>query len=261
MSSMLCLFLLKSYNNKKRMTQIAEVESQLANYHICPICMNPIEVEKYEEHRKTHGKTDDKTDISKLKLILDGSENSWKKKADKNPITLFFEIARRVFSETEKVDTSSWNYVFDNEIPNSMTFVPIVPTPCPPVMYHPRFVIKDKEKFEQLIEKYKGTEEEKILKAMVSTTPTTVVVCGREWGRLSLQWISEGKSSSDIMMLTVYFFLHEMYHIVGLGEKDSTTKASIAMYRIFGRNVGIPEHEIDRWKYEEKQKGQKGDSN
>ena len=128
-------------------------------------------------------------------------------------------------------------------------------------MYHPRFVIKDKEKFGELIEKYKGTEEEQMLKAMVSTSPTTVVVCGREWGRLSLQWISEGKSSSDIMMLTVYFFLHEMYHIVGFGEKDSTTKASIAMYRVFRQNVGIPEHEIDRWKYEEKQKKQKGDSN
>jgi hypothetical protein len=222
--------------------------------------MNPIEVEKYEEHRKTHGKANNKTDTSKLKQILDESQKSWKKKNDNSPMSLFFEMARRILSETEKVDTSSWDYIFDNDVPNSMTFVPSVPSPYPPVMYHPRFKIKDKEKFEQLIRKYKGTEKEQLLKAMVSTNITTVVVCGKEWGRLALQWKSEGKSSSDIMMLSVYFFLHEMYHILGFGEKDSTTKASVAMYRIFGQNVSIPEHEIDRWKYEEKLKKEEVDS-
>lgn len=226
----------------------------MANYHICPVCKEPIQVEKYEEHHKTHGKANDETDTSKLKQILDESGKSWKKRNDNNPISLFFEIARRVISEIEKVDTSSWDYVLGKDVPASMTFKPSVPSPFPPVMFHPRFVIKDKKKFEELIEKYKGTEKEHQLKALVSTTPTTVIVCGKEWSRLSFQWKSEGKSSSDIMMLTVYFFLHEMYHILGFGEKDSTTKASIAIYRIFGQNVGIPEHEIERWRYEEKQK-------
>jgi hypothetical protein len=232
----------------------------MANYFICPTCMKPIEVEKYEEHSKTHGKRNDKTDTSKLKQILDESRKSLEDKKDSNPISLFFEIARRIISEIEHVNTSSWDYMFDNDVPNSMTIVPSVPSPYPPIMYHPRFVIKDKEKFEQLVEECKGTEDEQLLKAMVSTNPTTVVVCGKKWGRQSLQWKSEGKSSADIMMLTVYFFLHEMYHILGFGEKDSTTKASVAMYRIFGQNVGIPEHEIDRWKYEEELKKREADS-
>ena len=232
----------------------------MASYYICPVCTEPIEVEKYAEHRKKHGKTSDDADSSIVKQILDESEKSLKKKNDNNPISLFFEIARRIFSEIAHVDTSSWDYMFDNDVPDSMTIVPSVPSPYPPIMYHPRFVIKDKEKFEQLVEECKGTEDEQLLKAMVSTNPTTVVVCGKEWGRQSLQWKSEGKSFADIMMLTVYFFLHEMYHILGFGEKDSTTKASIAMYRLFGQHVGIPEHEIERWRLEEKQKRQNADS-
>lgn len=233
----------------------------MVNYYMCPICMNPIEVEKYEEHHKTHGKTNDKTDTSKLKQILDESEKSWKRKNDNNPISLFFEISRRVLSEIEKVDTSTWTYVFDDDIPNIMSSVqPSVPSPYPPIMCHIRFKIKDKVKFEQLLKKTKGTEDEQLLKEMVSTNMPVVVVHKKEWSRLALQWKSEGKSSSDVMMLNVYFFLHEMYHILGFGEKDSTTKASIAMYKIFGQNVGIPEHEIERWRLEEKQKRQNAES-
>lgn len=232
----------------------------MASYYICPVCMEPIEVEKYGEHRKMHGKTDDKTDSSKLKQILDESEKSWKKKSN-NSISLFFEIARRVLSEIEKVDTSTWSYVFDNDVPHLMSDVqPSVPSPYAPVMCHIRFKIKDKLKFKQLLKKYKGTEEERLLKEMVSTNMPVVVVYRKEWSRLVFQWKSEDKSSSDIMMLTVYFFLHEMYHILGFGEKDSTTKASVAMYRVFGQNVGIPEHEIERWKYEEKLKKEETES-
>jgi len=224
----------------------------MANYHICPICKEPIEVEKYTAHIKTHGEVKDKTDSTKLKQILDDSERVSKKKKAR-AMALCFEIARRIFSEVEKVDTSSWDYVFDYEIPNIMADVRVrVPSPYPPVMCHIKFRVKDKVKFDKLIKKYKGTGQEAILKEMVSTNIPIVVVHGKEWSRLYFQWKSEGKSSSDILMLTVFFFLHEMYHIMSFGEKDSTTKASIAMYQIFGTNVGIPEHEIKRWKYEEK---------
>jgi len=232
---------------------------EMANYHICPICREPIEVEKYTAHIKTHGEVKNETDSTKLKQILDDAEKAFSKKKKANAITLFFEIARRVFSEVEKVDTSSWDYVFDYEIPNIMADIHVsVPSPYPPVMCHIKFRIKDKGKFDELIKKYGGTKQEAMLKEMVSTNKPIVVVHEKEWSRLYFQWKSEGKSFSDILMLTVYFFLHEMYHIIGFGEKDSTTKACIAMFQIFGTNVGIPEHEIERSKYEEKlKKGKK----
>jgi hypothetical protein len=88
---------------------------------------------------------------------------------------------------------------------------------------------------------------------MVSISIPTVVVYGKEWADYAFNG-DEGKSSTDILMLTVFFFLHEMYHIIGFGEKDSTTKAAVAMYQIFEQNVGIPEHEVQRWKYEEELK-------
>lgn len=227
----------------------------MPNYFICPFCMNPIEVEKYEEHRKTHGEPDYKTDISKLKQILEESSKSCKARNDNSPISLFFEIAKRVLSEIEKTDTSTWAYLFDDDIPEIMQNVqPAVPSPYPPIMCHIKFKVKDKAKFEQLLKKHKGTEVEQALKKMVSTNMPLVVVYKREWARHVLEMNAEGKPSTDIMMLDVYFFLHEMYHILAFGEKDSTTKASIAMYKIFGQKVGIPEHEIDRWKYEEKLK-------
>lgn len=234
----------------------------MTNYYICPICTNPIEVEKYEEHRKTHGKTNDETDTSKLKQILDESKKSWKKINDNNPISLFFEIARRVISEIEKVDTSSWRYVFDYEIPNLMTTIePRVPSPYPPIMCHIYEIkVKDKETLEQLIKEHRITKKEQMVLTMVLTNKPIIVVYGREWSGQCLQWKSEGKSSTDTMMLTAYFFVHEMYHILGFGEKDSTIKGSMAMYRIFGQNLGIPEHEIERWKYEEKLKKQETES-
>jgi hypothetical protein len=224
----------------------------MANYCICPVCTEPIEVEKYEAHRKTHREPDYETDTSKLKQILDESKNSCKKKNDNSPISLFFVIAKRVLSEIEKIDTSGWTYLFDNNIPEIMQNVqPGVPSPYPPIMCHIKFKVKDKAKFEQLLKKHRGTEVEQVLKSMVSTNMPLVVVYKREWARHVLEMKAEGKPSTDIMILDVYFFLHEMYHILGFGEKDSTTKASIAMYKIFGQKVGIPEHEIDRWKYEE----------
>lgn len=227
----------------------------MANYNICPICKKPIEVEKYEAHRKTHGKTHDETDLTKLKQILEESEKAWKKKNDNNSISLYFEVARRVIFEIEKTDTSSWDYVLDKDIPHLVSnLTSSVPSPYPPIMCHITYKIKDKEKFDQLAEEYEGTKEGQLLREMVSTTIPVVVVFGKEWSRQCLQWQSEGRQSADIMMLNVYFFVHEMYHILGLGEKDSTIKGALAMYRIFGQNLVIPAYEIERWKYEEKLK-------
>lgn len=225
----------------------------MANYYICPVCTEPIEVENYAEHFEKHGKKEKYRDSRILERILEDAEKSWKLKGNNNVLSLHFEISRRILSEVEKIDTSSWVYLFDYDIPHIMSNVqPSVPSPYPPVMCHIRFKIKDKEKFEQLLAKHEEvTEEMQLLKEIVSTNMPVVVVYGKEWSRLVLQWKSEGKPSSDFMMLTVYFFLHEMYHILGFGEKNSTTKASVAMYRIFGQMVGIPEHEIERWKYEE----------
>jgi hypothetical protein len=88
----------------------------MVNYHICPVCREPIEVEKFREHFKKHGTKKDKADSTRLKQILDDSGKSWDRKTG-NPISLFFEIAGRVFSQVEKIDTSSWNYIFDYEVP------------------------------------------------------------------------------------------------------------------------------------------------
>lgn len=230
----------------------------MPNYHVCPTCKEAIDVEKYDDHIKTHGKIKDKTNLKTLKRTLDDAEKSWKQKGDENPVTLFFEIAKRIFSKIEKVDTSSWDYVFDTDVPDLISDMKIVvPSPHPPVMCHIKFAIKDKAKFEELIEKYKGTEKEQMLKEMVSTSIPTVVVFRKELGRLFLQWSSEGKSSSNTMITTVFFFLHEMYHIIGFGEKDSSVKASIAIHQFFGMLVVIPEHEIQRWKLEEELKKKK----
>ena len=238
----------------------SEVRKKNSSYHICPICKRPIEAKRYQKHQKTHGKnkTRSKVDLTKLNRILDGANRAYEKKKG-NALFLFFDIARKAFSEVENIDTSLWNYVFDHEYPKLVAQARMrVPSPHPPMMCHIKFEIKDKKVFDKLCEKYKGTEKEAMLKAMVSQNIPTIVVYGKNWANQVLQWKSEGMTSTDIEMLTVFFFLHEMYHIMGFGEKDATTKASVIMNEVFGQNIGIPEHEIERWKYEEKlRKGKK----
>jgi len=224
-------------------------------HHICPICREPIEAQKYREHLKAHGKRRPiSADLTKLERILNDVKKAFENRKG-NALFLSFEMARRAFTETEKVDTSLWNHCFDYEIPEITSQVHVrVPSKYPPIMCHIKFKVKDKKLFDELCKKYQGTEKETILKEMVSHNIPVIVVFRKNWANQVLQWKSEGMSSADIEMLTVYFFLHEMYHVLGFGEKDSTIKASMIMSQIFGQTVGIPEHEIERWKYEEKLK-------
>jgi len=233
----------------------------MANYHICPVCKEPIKVENYTEHFEKHGKKEEDTDLAIIKRILDEAKESWKLKGNNNVVSLYFEIAKRVFSEVEKIDTSTYNYVFDSEYPDLMSIAKVeVPSPHPAIMCAPKFRIKDKALFEKLLRKYRGTPKEQMLKDMVSKRIPTVVVFGKELTKQFIEWKSKGMTASDITIMTVYFFLHEMYHIEGFGEKDSSVKASIAVQKIFGQRVSIPEHEIERWKFEEKQRKQESEN-
>ena len=227
----------------------------MANYYICPVCKEPINVKSYSEHFEKHDEKKEKTDLILLQNILDDAKKSCTLKGNNNVISLFFEVARRVFSEVEKTDTTTYNYVLDSEYPDLMPKAKVeVPSPHPPIMCVFRYKIKDKALFEKVLRKYEGTSKEQILKDMVSKRTPTIMVFQKELAREFIEWKSKGMTSSDILMLTVFFFLHEMYHIIGFGERDSDVKASIAVQKIFGQMVSIPEHEIDRWKYEEEHK-------
>jgi len=222
-------------------------------YYICEICEKPIKANVYDKHLEEHPEKEisAKVDLEKLKRILNEAKEAYERKG-RNALSLFFEMARRAFAETEKVDTSSWSYIFDYEIPEMISQVRVrVPSKYPPIMCHIKFRVKDKKLFDDLCKKYRGTEKETVLKAMVTMNIPVVVVYGKNWGKQVLEWKAEGLSSTSIQMLTVYFFLHEMYHILGFGEKDASTKASKIMSRIFGQRILIPEHEIERWRYEE----------
>jgi DNA polymerase III delta prime subunit len=230
----------------------------MANYRICPICSEPIKAKKYREHLKTHGKRKTSSaNLAKLKRILNSAKKAFEKKKG-NALFLSFEMARRAFSEVEKVDTSSWDYVFDYQVPNVLSKArTTVPTAYPPTMCHLRYEVKDKQLFEEFCRKNPESREEAIIKEMMLHNKPIIVVYRKNWANLVLQWKSEGMSSTDVEMLTVYFFLHEMYHILGFGEKDATIKACIIMSEIFAHPIGIPEHEIKRWEYEEKLKKRK----
>jgi hypothetical protein len=225
-------------------------------YYICEICEKPVKATLYDKHLEEHGerRITSKVDLGKLERILNEAKEAYERKG-RNALFLFFEIARRAFAETEKVDTSSWSYIFDYEIPEIISQVRVrVPSKYPPIMCHIKFKVKDKRLFDKLCKKYKGTEKETILKTMVTKNIPVIVVHGKNWGKQVLEWKAEGLSSADIQMLTVFFFLHEMYHILGFGEKDATTKASKIMSQMFGQRMLIPEHEIERWRFEEKLK-------
>jgi len=233
----------------------------MTNYYICPVCKEPIKVESYAEHFGKHGKKEEKTDLTLLQSILDDANKFCTLKGNNNVVSLCFEIARRVFSEVEKTDTTTYNYVLDSEYPDLMSTAKVgVPSPYPPIMCTFKYRIKDKLLFEKLLRKYEGTPKGQMLKDMVSKHTPTVMVFQKELAKQFIEWKSKGMTASDITIMTVYFFLHEMYHILGFGEKDSSTKASLAIYEVFHQNIGFPEHEIERWKYEEERKKEESES-
>jgi hypothetical protein len=218
-------------------------------YYLCEFCDQPIKVHKFSKHyEKVHpNKTSKKVDLEHLKRVLNESKDSDPTKG-KDPISLFFEIAKRVYSDVEKTDTSTYSFTYDYEVKEFIAQAkPTTQTPYPPIMMHPKWTVKDQKIYEQLLGKYKGTEKEMILRSMINGVPV-VIVCKDNYRQYLLERLKEGKTKGDIMLLTVFFFLHEMYHIRGYGERDADTKAANAMLEVFGQRVAIPDYEIERWK-------------
>lgn len=114
-------------------------------------------------------------------------------------------------------------------------------------MLHLKGVVKNQKLYHQWLKKHKGTKEEKTLKAMIKGIPV-VIVCKENYDNLVLEWRRGGKTVSDMMILTVFFYLHEMYHINGYGERDADVKAANSILEIFGNRIAIPDYEIERWR-------------
>jgi len=192
-----------------------------------------------------------RVDIARLKRILDESKNSDPTEG-KDPVSLFFEVAKRVYSEVEKTDTSNYSFIYDDEMKEfAESATPTTRSSHPPIMIHPRWVVRNQKMYDQLLKKYKGTEKETILRAMIRGVPV-VIVCKDNYRNYLSGWLKEGRKASEVMLLTVFFFLHEMYHINGYGERDADVKGANATLEVFGQRVGIPDYEIERWtQYEE----------
>ena len=217
-------------------------------YYICEFCNRPIKIHKFKRHRKkVHpNETSKKCDLERLKKILNESKNSDLSEGH-DPLSLWFELAKRVFSEIEGIDTSDYTYVYDYQVKKLLErAIHTTHAPYPPTMMHLKAVVKDQKIYNQLLKKYKGTKKEKTLKAMIKGIPV-VIVCKENYANLVLEWRGKGWSVSEIMYLTVFFYLHEMYHINGYGERDADVKAANAILEIFGRRVGVPDYEIERW--------------
>lgn len=218
-------------------------------YYICEFCNRPIKIHKFSKHRrKVHpNKTSKQCDLERLKKILDESKDSDASKGH-HPLSLWFEVAKRVFSEIEGADTSDYAYIYNHQVKEFLEeTIPTTHSPYPPIMIHVKGVIKDQKMYNQLLKKYKGTKKETILKEMIKAIPV-VIVCKDNYANYVLEWRREGRTVSDIMFLTVFFYLHEMYHIIGYGERDADIKAANAILEIFGIRIGIPDYEIERWK-------------
>lgn len=221
-------------------------------YHICPTCSKLVKKTAYKRHSQKHGKMKAKDNRLKLKLkqLLDKARKEWNN--NPRPLSIYFEIAKIIMFKVEGSDTTSWDYILDSEYPEMMAeLIPKSSSKISPVMCHIRFEVKDKTKFDGLIEKYHDTEKEYIIRKMVSTSIPLIVVFLEEWVRLKqTEWITP----SNIMIMSVYFFLHEMYHILGYGEWDAGRKSTVAVHRIFGMLLSIPETEIERWKSDKRKK-------
>lgn len=222
----------------------------MTSYYICSVCCEPVKTTDFQQHCKKHGKKCAKTLSVNFKQIFDTAYGLWNR--DTKPLSMYFIIARLVISKLEGVDTSNWSYVFDYEYPEFIAHAkPTTKIHSAPTMCVIKFAIKDAAIFEELIERSKGTEKEKVLKEMVTTTTPTVMVYYEEWKRLRAQeWKND---DTQTLFMTVYMFLHEMYHILGYGEWDAGRKSTIAMYRVFSLLVGIPEQELERWKTDKRE--------
>lgn len=217
-------------------------------YYICEFCNQPIKIHKFDRHRrKVHpNESSKKTDLERLKKILNESKNSDSSKG-RNPLSLWFEVAKNVFSEIENVETTNYAYVYDWQLKEFLEeAIPTSHAPHPPTMLHLRGVVKDKKMYDEFLKKYKGTEKEKNLKAIIEGFPV-IIVCKENYKNLVSEWRREGKTVSDMMVLTVFFYLHEMYHINGYGEEDADVKAANSILQIFGHRIAMPDYEIERW--------------
>jgi len=222
-------------------------------YYICEFCNQPIKTHEFDRHRKEvhQNETSKKSDLERLKKVLNKSKDSDPTKGH-DPLSLWFEVAKRIFSETQNIDTANYSYVYDYQVKDLLdAAIPTTRPPHPPIMMHLSGVIKDQKIYAQLLEKYRGTEKEKTLRDIVKGIPV-VIVCRDNYSNLVAEWRREGKTTSDMMLLTIFFYLHEMCHINGCGEKDADVKAANAIFEVFGMRIAIPDYEIERWKEYEK---------
>lgn len=75
--------------------------------YICEFCNRPIKKHKFKKHRKkVHPNEASKTsDLERLKSLLNKAKGEDKSKGH-DPLSLWFEVAKGVYSEIEQVGTS-----------------------------------------------------------------------------------------------------------------------------------------------------------
>jgi len=218
-------------------------------YYICEFCNQPVKIHKFDRHRKeAHpNKQSEKGNLERLKRILNESKRSDLSEG-RDPLCLWFEVAKGVFSGIEKIDTTNYTYAYDWQMKDILgDAIPTSHAPHPPTMIHLRGVIGNKQVYDEFLKKHRGTEIEKCLKAMIKGFPV-VIVCKENYHNLTSEWRKKGITVSDMMILTVFFYLHEMYHINGYGEREADVKAANSILGIFGHRIAIPDYEIERWK-------------
>lgn len=209
------------------------------------------------KHFKKHQKNEhpDKKSIPKinlnLKKILDRAKTLYRRD-NKFILNASFDVAKRIFSLIENVDPSEFPMIYDYEIKEFLELtISTTHAPYPPLMMHIKGVIRDETLYKELLKEYKGTKDEETVKGLVGSRKE-VIICYDDY----IEWMSDcraqGMAWSDIMFLTVYFFLHEFYHIIGEGKRMACTKASIAYLKGLGHRLIIPDYELERWnEYEE----------
>ena len=221
-------------------------------YHICELCGKAICVDNFKKHKKKEHP--DSKPIPKLNINFKKIFDKAKKKYHRDIKSVFnvsFDMAKKIFTLVENVDSSEFSIIYDYEIKDFLNqTVFTTKPPHPPLMIHITGVIRDKEVYNELLKKYKGTKNEEIIKGLVGSRKE-VIVCFDNYLKWMSDYRAQGMAWSDIIFLTVYFFLHEFYHILGEGERMTTTKASIAYLKTLGQRLTIPDYEIERWKEDE----------
>jgi len=222
-------------------------------YHICEFCGKAIRVIDFKKHKQE--KHPDKEPISRININLKKILNESKKKYHRNDkliLNTSFDIAKRIFSLVENIDTSIFSIIYDYEIKEFLEqTISTTHPPHPPLMIHITGVIKDETIYNELLKKYKGTKDEKIVKGLVGSRKE-VIICFKNYVKWMSEYRTKGIEWSDIIFLTVYFFLHEFYHIIGEGERMAATNAAMALLKTLGTRIVIPDYEIERWNEYEK---------